>query len=513
MTRAADARSAVNRTMVLIAVLLATVMTILDSTIANVALPHMAGSLSASPDQITWVLTSYIISAAIIMPITGWLAGRIGTKRLFVVSIVGFTLASMLCGVAQSLEEIIFFRILQGMSGAVMGPLSQLVILELYSTEERSRVMSFWGLGTVMAPIVGPVLGGFLTETLDWRWVFYINVPIGVFSLLGIWVFMPRDGPPSARRFDILGFSLLTLCLSAAQLVLDRGQSQDWFQSGEIVVETLVAGTAALMFLVHILTAKNPIIPTALFRDRNFSTALILTFAMGALMFSILALLPTMLQQLMNFPVIATGLLIAPRGVGTMVSILIMGRLPNRLDLRLQIFLGLCLFGVSFYGLSHMSLIVDQADFVWLGVVLGLGAGVAFMPVIMLGYATLKPELRGDASGLTALIRFLGNSFGISILQTILTRKTQAVHAQLVEHVTYDNPKVQHLAIGARLGSLSTERLTALNAEITRQAAMVAYLDVFVFLFWCTLALLPAVLLLRPSEKAVPDEKDMGVLE
>ena len=499
--------------MVIVAVLLATVMTILDSTIANVALPHMAGSLSAAPDQITWVLTSYIISAAVIMPITGWLAGRVGTKRLFVVSILGFTLASMLCGVAQSLEEIILFRILQGMSGAVMGPLSQLVILELYSAEERSRVMSFWGLGTVMAPIVGPVLGGFLTDTLDWRWVFYINVPIGVFSLAGIAVFMPRDGAPSTRRFDLLGFSLLTLCLSAVQLVLDRGQGQDWFQSGEIVIETLVAGTAAFMFLVHILTAQNPIIPRVLFRDRNFSTALILTFAMGALMFSILALLPTMLQQLMNFPVIATGLLIAPRGIGTMVAILITGRFPNRLDLRLQIFLGLCLFGVSFHGLSHMSLIVNQANFVWLGVVLGLGAGVAFMPVIMLGYATLRPEFRGDASGLTALIRFLGNSFGISILQTLLTRNTQAVHAQLVGHVTVDTMMVQHLGTGARLGSFSPQGLVALNADITRHAAMVAYLDVFVFLFWCTMALLPAVLLLRPSAKAVPEEKDLAVLE
>jgi DHA2 family multidrug resistance protein len=422
-----------NRTMITVSIMLTTVMTVLDSTIANVALPHMAGSLSASADQISWVLTSYIIAAAIATPVTGWLAGRFGAKRLFVVMIVGFATSSALCGAAQSLGQIVVFRVLQGLFGAAMMPLSQSVILDIFTPSERGPVMAVWSVGTVIAPILGPTLGGWLTDEFSWRWVFYINIPIAVLGLTGVLTFMPVRGQQSWRRFDFVGFAFLSLALAAFQLALDRGQRNDWFQSPETIIEASVAAIALLLFVFHTLTTEHPFFPLELARDRNFVMSIAMSVVMGSLGFSVMAILPSMLQTLMNYPVLTTGILSAPRGVGSLLSFAAAGWLIGKVDDRLLLLIGLTFLAASFQIMSGYSLQMDAFAFAWAGLVSGLGSGFAFLPMSVLGYATLAPEVRADGAGLSALLRNVGNSAGISVLEVLLTRNTAAVHSRLVE--------------------------------------------------------------------------------
>jgi MFS transporter, DHA2 family, multidrug resistance protein len=486
-----------NRTMVLISIMLAMIMTVLDQTIANVALPHMAGSVSASADQISWVLTSYIIAAAIMTPTTSWLAGRFGRKQVFLVSIVGFTIASAMCGAAQNLEQIVLFRVLQGAFGAAMAPLSQAVMLDSYPLEERGPIMAIWSMGIMVAPIVGPVLGGWLTDDFSWRWVFYINLPVGVLCVLGVSTFLHEHKHPQKLRFDTMGFALLSIMLAAFQLFLDRGQNNDWFSSPEIVIEASVAGVALVLFAIHTFTVDRPFLPVELLRDRNFVTATVLAMAVGLLMFSVMALLPGMTQTLLGYPVMTAGLVQAPRGVGSLVSMFIAGRLVGRVDTRLLIMSGLGLFATSFFGMSHFSLQMDAFGMVWTGVVQGLGMGFIFLPMTTLAFATLAPQLRGDGTGVFTLIRNLGNAAGISIMEAVFVRNTQVVHARLTEPLTPDNPM-------ARPGLTSQTAMAAMDGEVTRQASMVSYVDVFHLMFLATLAAIPLVLLLRKPADQIP---------
>jgi DHA2 family multidrug resistance protein len=496
-----------NRGMITISIMLATIMTALDTTIANVALPHMAGSVSASADQITWVLTSYIIATAIMTPMTGWLAGRLGRKRVFVVSIIGFTLASALCGAATSLEQIVLFRVLQGIFGAAMMPLSQAVMLDLFTLEERGPAMAVWGMGVMVAPIVGPVLGGWLTDDFSWRWVFYINLPIGILCLVGVYTFLHDDHDLQKKRFDITGFALLSVLLASFQLFLDRGENNDWFHSTETQLEAAVAVVALTLFLIHSFLADKPFIPMELFKDRNFSAAAVLGVAVGLLVFSVLALLPPMIETLMGYPVITTGLVTAPRGIGSLVSMFFVGRLVGRVDTRLIILTGLSMFAIAFYQMSHFSLLMNAYLIATTGFIQGLGTGLVFMPMTTLAFATLAPSMRADGTGVFTLVRNLGNSAGISIMQAVFTSLNQKVHARLVQPLRPDNPLMSVPGsagggTGSALSSLnSAAGLAALNGQVARQAAMVAYVDVFHLMFITCLLMMPLLLLLKPANQ------------
>ena len=333
----------VNRSLIAASMLLATMMTSLDSTIANVALPHIAGSVNASSDQVTWVLTSYIIAAAVMTPTSGWLAGRFGHKRTFMAAVIGFTVTSALCGAAQSLSQIVLFRFLQGLSGAMMMPLAQSALLNIFPGSERGPIMAAWGGAAMVAPILGPVLGGYLTDAFSWRSVFYINLPIGVLCLAGMATYFPDRRLLKRTRFDGLGFLLLAVTLTAYQLMLDRGQTNDWFASPETCIEASICGLGFVLFLTHSATFSDPFVPLVLFKDRNFVSAILMIGALSILVFSALALLPTMTQSLLGYPVATAGLVMAPRGIGGMISFFLAGRLVGKIDHRILIIIGLFL--------------------------------------------------------------------------------------------------------------------------------------------------------------------------
>jgi DHA2 family multidrug resistance protein len=495
-----------NRPMLMMSIMGAMVMTVLDQTIANVALPHMAGSVSASQDQIAWVLTSYIIAAAIMTPTTSWLADRFGRKAVFMVSIVGFTSASALCGAAQNLDQIVIFRVLQGASGAAMAPLSQAVMLDLYPYHRRGPVMALWSMGIMIAPICGPILGGWLTESFSWRWVFYINLPVGVLAGLGIWTFLHEAAPTHKVRFDIMGFALLSLMLGSFQLFLDRGQNNDWFQSPEILIEAALAALALVLFVIHTLTTDAPFLPLELFKDRNFAAATVLGLAVGLLVFSVMALLPPMVQTLLGYPVMTAGFLSTPRGLGSLVSMAAAGQLVMRVDPRYLITAGLSLFALSFLGMSTFNLQMDSWTIIWTGVVQGLGTGLVFTPMTMVAFASLAPHLRTAGTGLFTLVRNLGNSVGISIMEATFVRQAQVAHANLADNVYPMNPNAL-AALGGPEGMASPAALAALNGQVTAQASMVSYVDVFHLMFLTTLAAIPLVFLLRkpPAIQAIEE--------
>ena len=316
-----------NKGLITVSIMLATIMQVLDTTIANVALPNMQGSLGAAQDQITWVLTSYIVAAAIMTPVTGWLSDRFGLRELFIVSTAGFVVASMACGFATSLEEMILFRVLQGLFGAALVPLSQTVLLDINPKEEHGRAMAIWGAGIMVGPIIGPTLGGWLTETFNWRFVFFVNLPVGILALAGLIAFLPKS-PRRARSFDFFGFAMLSIAIGALQLMLDRGEQVDWFSSAEtwIYLGLVISGFWA--FVLHVTSGReHPFMEPAMFADSNFVTALVLIFMVGVILLAGLALLPPMLQNLFGYPVVTTGMVLAPRGVGTMISMIVVGRL------------------------------------------------------------------------------------------------------------------------------------------------------------------------------------------
>src|SRR5580698_3675652 len=343
----ASAQDVANRVPITVGLMLATVMNSLDSTIANVALPHMAGSVSASEDQITWVLTSYIIAAAIMTPLSGWLSIRFGRKLTFLFSIAGFTVASMACGVSNNLAEIVIFRLLQGLCGAALIPLSQAVVLDIYPPSQVGQVMAIWGAGAILGPIFGPVLGGWLTDNFSWRWVFFINLPIGILAFSAVWIFMSTDRGGKARPFDFLGFGALVVFIAGLQLMLDRGSTLDWFSSPEIWIEGFLAVVGLYVFLVQTLTAKHPFFDRSLALDRNFVACNIFGFFIGIFLFSTMALLPPVMQGVMGYSVFGAGLVMMPRGIGSFLAMFVVGRLVGRVDTRLILLTGLALCGFS----------------------------------------------------------------------------------------------------------------------------------------------------------------------
>ena len=488
-----------NRGIITLSVMLASIMQALDNTIANVALPRIQGSLSTTQDQMTWVLTSYIVAAAIMTPLSGWLAGRFGRRRIFLVSILGFTVASALCGLAQSLPEIVVARLLQGLCGAALIPMSQAVLLDINPPERHAKAMAIWVMAVTIGPILGPALGGWLTENYNWRWVFYINVPFGVLCFLGILTFMPETALRKSR-FDFTGFIALSLAIGAFQLMLDRGQTNDWFSSTETIVEAVIAGVSLYVFVVHMVTTTTaPFISPALFKDRNFLTGNVFIFIVGVVLFATLALLPPLLQDLLGYPVVLTGLVTAPRGIGTLAAMVVVGRLMGRMDTRWIIAAGFAMTAFSLWQMTHFYLQMTSSQVVWSGLVQGFGTGFVYVPLAAITFATLAPQLRNEGTAVFSLIRNLGSSVGISAVTTLLVRNTQTMHASLAEQIS---PFGDALHAPAAAALSLPGGLAALNQSVSAQAAMIAYNDDFKLMMVLTICAVPLVALLRRAAAA-----------
>ena len=498
-----------NRGFVTLAVMLATIMQGLDTTIANVSLPHMQGSMSATQDQISWVLTSYIVAAAIAMPLTGFVSAWFGRKRVFMLAVAGFTVASMLCGAAQNLAQIVLFRILQGVFGASLVPLSQAVLLDTWPREKHASAMAMWGVGVMVGPILGPTLGGWLTEYYSWRWVFYINLPFGILAWLGLAIAVCETPIERARRFDFMGFAFLSAGIGALQMMLDRGESLAWFANPEIVTELLLTLFSLYLFFAHILTTNNPFIELGLFRDRNYSLGLICIFMVGIILFATMALLPPFLQNLLDYPVVDAGFLLAPRGIGTLFAMMLVGRLAGRVDPRYQIAFGLLVASFAMWEMTRFNLDITQWDLFRTGVIQGFGLGFVFVPMTTISFSTLAPRYRNDGTALFSLMRNLGSSIGISIVISQLSRNTQGNHAGLAQFIDPFRFAIRQAVETGALQLDSAAGLTAINATVTRQAALLAYLQDFRFMMWIGLLSVPLIFLLRAPPKIVPAETPM----
>ncbi|MFO1106612.1 MAG: DHA2 family efflux MFS transporter permease subunit [Amaricoccus sp.] len=510
MSPAAAAPAAVpHKGLITVSIMLATIMQALDTTIANVALPSMQGSLGAAQDQITWVLTSYIVAAAIMTPLTGWLSDRCGLRQVFIASVAGFIVTSMACGLATSLGQMVAFRTLQGLGGAALVPLSQTVLLNINSREEHGRAMAIWGAGIMVGPIVGPSLGGWLTDSFGWRYVFYVNLPVGLLALGGMLAFLPRS-TPRPRGFDFFGFAMLALAIGAFQLFLDRGEQIDWFASPESWIEVGLAATGLWAFVLHITGRAHPFIDPHIFRDANFVMALAMIFMVGMILLAGLALLPPMLEGVMGYPVVTTGLVLAPRGVGTMISMLLVGRLVNKVDARLLILGGLALTALSLWQMTQFSIGMDSQPLLVSGIVQGLGLGLVFVPLSTIAFATLETRFRPDAAALFSLVRNIGSSVGIAIVSIELARNVAVNRGELAAGLTAYAPNMDQLA---PLGLDQTTLLAQLNGQIQAQAAFIAYLDDFKLMMFVTLAVMPLLLLMRRPGRAGPPPAEPSALE
>jgi MFS transporter, DHA2 family, multidrug resistance protein len=489
-------REGLNRGIVTAAVMLATIMQTLDSTIANVALPHMQGSFSVAQDEVTWVLTSYIVAAAIGTPLTGWLATNFGTKRLLLGSMAGFTVASVLCGLAGSIYQIVAFRFAQGICGAALVPLAQTILLNIYPREKAGGAMAIWGAGVMLGPIIGPTLGGWLTDAYNWRWVFYINVPIGIIAFLTLAKFA-QESPTHRRGFDFFGFAMLSLAVGTLQLMLDRGGLKDWFSSNEILIELGIALAAFWVFLVHCATSANPFVTLGLFKDRNFSSGNVLMFLVSLVIYSSTALLPTLLQVVLNYPVVSAGVLMTPRGFGTVFSMLLVGKLTNRFDARLLMLIGFLISAYSFWIPSGWSLDVDWLPITLAGIGQGIGMGLVFVPLSLVTFGTLPQSHRNEATALFSLIRNVGGSIGISLAESYLARTSQATHEAIASTVTPYNQSLWDPSIAAIWNLHTTQGLAAINAEVTQQASMIAYLHCFALMAAICVVMIPMLLIMR----------------
>lgn len=489
--------------------MIATLMQALDNTIANVALPHMQGSLGASHDQITWVLTSYVIAAAILTAPVGWLSARFGRKPFFIVSLVGFTITSMLCGLAHTLPQEVAFRFLQGCFGAALVPLSQSVMLDLYPMESRGTAMAIWGTGVMIGPILGPTLGGYLTDLYDWRWVFFINVPFGIAAVAGLIVFLRDRASNSALRFDWTGFLALSAGLGGLQLLLDRGYSQDWFSSNEIIIEAVIAGLGFYLFIVHMLTAEKPFIPPRIFNDIGFLSGFATMFAVGVVLLGSSALLPPYLQDLGGYSVTQTGLLMTPRGIGTMLAMMIAGRLTRVIDPRLLMGVGVICIAWAMWDMTQWTPDIGLLRLAVVSLIQGAGIALVFIPLQVVGFATLPASLRTDAAALYSLSRNIGSAIGVSATSTLLASSFQRIHSELAGQITPFNRALQSGAQGMFMGPATPFGLQAVDAQVQYHAYVAAYANDFLLMFWTCLPLLPLLFFMR---KPGPQKLDTAEL-
>jgi len=490
------------RLIVTVGVMMAVLLQVLDTTIANVALPHMQASLSATQDTINWVLTSYIVASAIALPISGWLADRVGRKRLLLISVVGFTIASVLCATATSLGEMVLFRTFQGVSGAFIVPLAQATLFDINPREKHGQAMALFGGGVMIGPILGPVLGGWLTDNYNWRWVFLVNLPVGIICVLIMLRFMPKSDI-IRRKFDMFGFGLLAIALGGMQLFLDRGEQADWLSSWEIRLELGMAIAASWMFIVHMISAEHPLFDRKMFADRNFATGLVFMAVTGVLLLAGLALLPPLLQSMYGYSVLQSGFLTAPRGIGTLFSMLLAGKLTGKFDARVLVGLGVVLMGVSLYMMTGFAIDQPARPVIMSGVVQGLGLGLIFVPLQSLAFETLAPKMRTTAAALLNLSRNIGGSIGISIVSTQLVRMTQVAHADLAQNITQQTIPTANPELLQTIAPVAgPAALAYINGVITKQALFIAYLDDFKLMMIVTFAVLPLLLLMKRGNHA-----------
>ncbi len=501
------------RMLLTVCTMTATVMQALDTTIANVALPYMQGSLSASLDQINWVLTSYIVASAIMTAPIGWLSDRFGRKMLFIICVGGFTVASFLCALAQNIEQIVLFRLLQGMAGAALVPLSQSVLLDAYSAEERGQAMAIWGVGVMLGPIMGPTLGAWLTDNYSWHWVFLINLPIGVITVLGLSIFMDETQKQGHLRFDWFGFVALAIGIGSLQLLLDRGEQVGWFDANEIWIEAIVSVAGFYYFFAHSLTATEPFVRFEMFRDRNFVSGCIFMVVIGVVLFGTMALVTPFMQNLLGYPIQTAGFLLGSRGVGTLLTMMVAPRLMQMVQPRYLILCGLLLAGGTLYYMTGFSLDVTRTTIVVTSIVQGIGLGLLFVPISTVAFATLPGEFRNGATAITTLTRNIGSSIGISMVIANLTSKTTEMHARLTEQVTPFNDALQMPDVAGNMDVHTDAGRALLDMIVTQQASMLAYINDFKLLMILTLAVIPLVLIIgtvrrMPGAKPEPAAVD-----
>ena len=496
---AAPAIPSASRFMITLAVMSSTLIQVLDTTIVNVALPHMQGTLGATADQVSWVLTSYLVSSAIFMPLTGYFTDIMGRKRFLLISIAGFVAASALCGISQSLAQIVFFRLLQGVFGAALVPLSQAIMVDAYPPHERGKAMAIWGLGVMVGPVAGPTLGGWLTDVGSWRWTFYINLPVGLLSLFLASQFVP-DSARRVRRMDWFGFGFMALGIAGLQYVFDRGNQQDWFEGVDIRYGALAAIVGLSVFIVHSLRRpQTAIFDVRIFKDRNFGMSSLVIALMGLGMFGGLVLQPILLEGLLGYPIVTTGILMAPRGIATAITMLVVGRLVAHVDARWLVLVGLGFGALGSYGMTHYSLDVTQLNIIWPAFLQGIGLGLVFVPLSTVAYATLDRRRMAEAAGLYSLVRTIGSAVGISIVTTLLAHQSQILWNELGAHVSqYHEALIEYVR---RLGVAPTDPrgLAVVAREVGRQAQMGAMLDVFWVITYSYLCMVPLVFLLRRS--------------
>ncbi len=499
----------INPWIIAVSVMFATFMEVLDTTVVNVSLPHIAGNMSATIDEATWVLTSYLVANAIILPMTGWLASTFGRKRLIMAAVIGFTTSSFLCGLAPNLTSLIVFRIIQGATGGVMQPLSQSVLLEAFPPKDRGKAMGFWGLGIVVAPILGPVLGGWLTDAYSWRWVFYINIPVGITSLVmtQLYIFDPPYLRGSAgKSVDYWGIGMLAVGIGALQYVLDKGQQDDWFSSNLIVVLSIVSAVCIVALIVHELTTEEPIVDLRVFKVRSYAVGVFLMTIVGFVMYGSMVLLPIMLQTLLGYPPLQAGIALAPRGIGSFFMMPLTGMMVGRFDARKLLTAGLIIGGGTMIWLSQMNLNAGYWDLFWPQVIQGAGMSLLFVPLTTIAMDAIPREKMGYATSLFSLMRNIGGSIGIAVTGTLLARHTQSTSVLYGANVTALDPTSQSMfyqmraafmAQGADITVATSRAYAALQGMVMRQASIVSFVGLFQLLGIVFLVVVPLVLLMK----------------
>lgn len=488
-------------------VMVASLLYSIDWTIAAVALPHMQGTFSATQDQVAWVITSYIVASAIMIPTSGWLSTRFGRKTVFVGAVAGFTAASVICGAANSLPVEVLARIIQGMSGAFLIPLSLAIILDTFPPEQHAKAMAYWGIGSVCGAVIGPTIGGYLTEYLSWRYIFYINIPFGLVALLGVLLFLPETERDSSKKLDWFGFLTLAIGIGALQMMLDRGQRLDWFESGEIIFEACLAAVSLYMFNMHVLTHRDPFLDPRVFLQRHFFIALVLISFYGLLTVPPMVLMPTFLEHIRGYQIDAVGLLQSPRGVGILLALFITGRISGKIDPRLMIVFGFLCLGISTGAMSQWTADVGTWSIVWTGFVGGIGAGVILVPVQMVAFSTLATNKRNEGTAVFNLVRTMFSSIGVSVILALFVVVGATGRAEMVEHVTPFNDTLQYYGHAGKYSMETTQGLAILAREIDKQAAMLGYNAVFLALALGALAAIPLVLLIGRAKQGTPERE------
>jgi DHA2 family multidrug resistance protein len=481
----------------------ATIMQALDTTIANVALPYMQGSLSASQDQINWVLTSYIVAAAIMTAPVGWIANRFGRKRIFIVCSGGFTIASVLCGLAQDIDQMVLFRLLQGVFGAALVPLSQAVMLDSYALHERAKAMSIWGMGVMMGPIMGPSLGAWLTETYSWHWVFFVNLPFGIFTVLGLLVFMDETRKNIEMRFDWFGFAALAVAIGSLQIALDRGEQQGWFESSEIIAEFVVSLVGFYYFFAHSLTTARPFIQFAIFKDKNFVGGCVFMAVMGLVLFSTMAVSSPFLQNVIGYPIITAGLLLATRGCGTFVAMMLVGRLMRYVEARTLIICGLSLTCLSLFYMTGWTDQTDVPSIVVISIAQGFGFGLVFVPLSTVAFLTLPNQLRTDGTAMLTLMRNVASSIGISIVIAQLTEGSRRAYAVLSQHVTPFNHPMQMPDVRGMMDMTSDGGRALADLMVALQAQIIAFSQDYQMVMLFTLCAIPLAIMIGSTRASL----------